>query len=248
MITVEFNRFYPATPTGPGGFRVLDVGCGTGRHTGEAYRRPNVFVVGSDLCFADVSEAARRLSFHHKVGAHGGGIWGLNVADILRLPYRDDAFDAVICSEVLEHIPDHRRAVREVMRVLKPGGDLVVSVPRYGPESVCWALSRAYRRTPGGHVRRYTRRQLIHLLENAGARTTKIHYAHSLHTPYWWLKCLVGIHRTDLRLVSLYHRLLTWDMMKRPPVTRFAERLFNPLLGKSVVVYLKKCGEEASVT
>ena len=66
------------------------------------------------------------------------------------------------------------------------------------------------------------------------------HFAHSIHTPYWWFKCLTGPDRTDVRLVNLYHRLLVWDMMKHPPVTRFLDRLLNPVLGKSLVMYFRK--------
>lgn len=242
MITVKFERVCSGFSRDGGGLRILDVGCGTGRHTCEAYRQPAATVVGTDRCFDDVAEAARRLRFHDAVGEHGGGAWGLNAADILALPFRDAAFDIVICSEVLEHIPDHRSAVREVMRVLRPGGDLVVSVPRAFPERICWMLSREYRNTPGGHIRIYRRRDLIRLVETAGARARafRVHHAHSLHTPYWWLKCLLGPNRDDPIPIRLYHRFLTWDIMKKPQTVRWAERLFNPVLGKSVVVYFKK--------
>ncbi|HUV76725.1 MAG TPA: SAM-dependent methyltransferase, partial [Desulfobacterales bacterium] len=64
--------------------------------------------------------------------------------------------------------------------------------------------------------------------------------AHSLHTPYWWLKCLVGPEREDCRLVNLYHRFLVWDIMRHPWITRFLDRLLNPVMGKSLVVYLTK--------
>jgi hypothetical protein len=66
------------------------------------------------------------------------------------------------------------------------------------------------------------------------------HFAHSIHAPYWWLKCLVGVNRSDAFLVNLYHRLLVWDMMKKPKLTRFLDRLFNPILGKSRVLYFRK--------
>ena len=58
--------------------------------------------------------------------------------------------------------------------------------------------------------------------------------------PFWWLKCLAGPARKDVRLVNLYHRFLTWDLMQKPRITGCAERLLNPILGKSLVVYCKK--------
>jgi hypothetical protein len=66
------------------------------------------------------------------------------------------------------------------------------------------------------------------------------HFAHSLHAPFWWLKCLVGPDRTDSSAVDLYHRFLTWDMMKKPRVTGLIDKLLNPLMGKSLVLYFRK--------
>lgn len=64
-------------------------------------------------------------------------------------------------------------------------------------------------------------------------------HAHALHSPYWWLKCAVGVEKENA-LTRAYHRLLVWDMMKRPRLTVTAERLLNPVLGKSLVLYLRK--------
>ena len=127
----------------------------------------------------------------------------------------------------------------EAIRVLRPGKDLVVSVPRYLPECICWALSENYHRTNNGHIRIYKKKELTSLLEGAGVREWAVHFAHSLHTPYWWLKCLVGPNRDDSAPVNLYHRFLVWDMMKQPWITRMLDRLLNPMIGKSLVIYLK---------
>ena len=116
----------------------------------------------------------------------------------------------------------------------------MVSVPRYLPERLCWALSENYHRVPKGHIRIYKKKELIALLENSGSKLWASHFAHGLHTPYWWLKCLIGPARQDSVLVNLYHRFLVWDMMKKPGLTRFLDRLLNPLLGKSIVLYLRK--------
>ena len=65
------------------------------------------------------------------------------------------------------------------------------------------------------------------------------HHAHALHAPFWWLKCAVGVER-DSAAVRAYHRLLVWDLTKRPWLTRTAERVLDPLFGKSLVVYADK--------
>jgi SAM-dependent methyltransferase len=241
VITIDFNRLRIRP-----GFKILDMGCGSGRHTCAAARLDRVVAVGADINPDDVLEARKRLAFQEGLGENRACAWGTLAADIAHLPFKDGAFDLVICSEVLEHIPDEGGAVRELARVLKPGRDLVVSVPRYLPERICWALSEDYHRANGGHIRIYRKKRLQRLLENAGACKWSTHFAHGLHAPYWWLKCLVGPTRTDSRLVGLYHRLLVWDMMKKPRLTRGLERMLNPLLGKSVVFYLRKGNHEGS--
>ena len=65
-------------------------------------------------------------------------------------------------------------------------------------------------------------------------------HAHGLHSPYWWIKCAVGVDRDQHPLVKAYHRVLVWDIMKKPLATRLAERALNPLIGKSLVLYLRK--------
>ena len=197
--------------------------------------------VGGDINFDDLVEAKERLIVHQQFGEQGRGSLGVFLAaDVTHMPFGDAFFDLVICSEVLEHIPNHEAAVRELVRVLKPGQDLVVSVPRWFPERICWALSEEYYKANGGHIRIYKKKHLVSLLERAGVRRWANHFAHGLHTPYWWLKCLVGPTRENSTLVNLYHRLLVWDMMQQPRTTRTLENLLNPILGKSVVLYLKK--------
>jgi hypothetical protein len=93
---------------------------------------------------------------------------------------------------------------------------------------------------PGGHIRIYRRRILEQRLSSVGLRVTGHHYAHGLHSPYWWLKCLVGTTNDTNPAVAAYHRLLVWDIEKAPKVTRLTERVLNPLVGKSLVVYLVK--------
>jgi SAM-dependent methyltransferase len=235
MVTVEFDRL-ALKP----GLKILDIGCGSGRHTCAAYQCRNTTVIGVDLNFDDLNEARGRLQLHDRLGEHGGGIWALSAADVLNLPFKDQYFDLVICSEVLEHISSYRAAIREIVRVLQPGSNLVVSVPRYWPERICWALSTDYHTAEGGHLRIFNSKQLIADLQDSGLKPWARHFAHSLHSPFWWLKCLLGPDREDSRPVNLYHRFLTWDIMKQPRLTGWLEKLLNPLMGKSLVVYFRK--------
>jgi SAM-dependent methyltransferase len=159
-------------------------------------------------------------------------------ADAGRLPFAAGAFDVVIASEVLEHLVDDRGAIREVVRVLRPGGRLALSVPRYGPERINWTLSARYHNVEGGHLRIYRRSRLIGLLESEGLQLVDTHHSHGLHSPYWWLKCVVGVDNGDNPLVRAFHRLLVYDIVRHPKWLAVTERMLNPLIGKSFVCYL----------
>jgi hypothetical protein len=128
----------------------------------------------------------------------------------------------------------------ELARVLRPGGTMAVTVPRWFPELVNWALSDDYHSVEGGHVRIYRRGTLVERLRSAGLTYRGQGFAHGLHSPYWWLKCAVGVRNDDHPLVRAYHRLLVWDITDRPLVTRAAEAVLNPIIGKSLVIYLEK--------
>ena len=140
----------------------------------------------------------------------------------------------------MEHIPADQAAMREIARVLRPGGIAAVTVPAWLPERICWLLSDDYHNVPGGHIRIFTRHELETKLARAGLQVGGHHHAHALHSPYWWLKCAVGVHDDDHPLASAYHKLLVWDIMRKPAVTQLADRALNPLIGKSLVVYATK--------
>ena len=92
----------------------------------------------------------------------------------------------------------------------------------------------------GGHVRIYKESELRGRLEDVGFVVDGRSFAHALHSPYWWLKCAVGVDNDTHPLVTAYHRVLVWDIMKAPALTRAADRLLNPVVAKSVVVYCHK--------
>jgi SAM-dependent methyltransferase len=169
-------------------------------------------------------------------GAGGAAVLG----DAAAMPFPDGSFDRVIAAEVLEHILDDQQVINEVARMLRPGGLAAVTVPSWLPERICWALSEEYHDTPGGHVRIYTRVELEAKLKRAGLEVGGHHHAHGLHSPYWWLKCAVGVKNDDHPLARAYHQLLVWDITRRPAATRLAESTLNPLIGKSLVVYAGK--------
>jgi SAM-dependent methyltransferase len=235
MLTVDFERLGIGPST-----RVIDVGCGAGRHAFEAYRR------GADVVAFDRDESElRSVDTVLRAMAEAGEAPAMASAkvvlgDALNLPYADETFDCVIASEILEHIPQDDAAIAELVRVLRVGGALAVSVPRWLPEQVCWLLSDEYHSNEGGHVRVYRASELRNKIAGGGMELTHAHHAHALHSPFWWLKCAVGVSNTNHPAVAAYHNLLVWDLMRRPKITQMAESLLNPLVGKSVAMYFVK--------
>ncbi|MEV0062125.1 methyltransferase domain-containing protein [Nocardia sp. NPDC050718] len=235
MLTVDFDRL----GIGPGK-RVIDVGCGAGRHSFEAYRRGADVVAfdqnsedlaGVALMFEAMADACEAPEYAKAETVRG---------DALDLPYGDGEFDVVIASEILEHIPHDSQAIAELVRVVKPGGTLAVTVPRWLPERICWALSDEYHANEGGHVRIYQADELRDKITARGVRFVHQDFAHALHSPFWWLKCTFGVANDKHPVVAAYHRFLVWDMMSAPTLTRTAETLLNPLIGKSVALYFTK--------
>ena len=165
VLTVDFERLGLRA-----GERILDLGCGAGRHAFECLRR-GASVVAFDSDAVELKEVAALMAAMEEAGevpSPGTGTALRGTA--LALPFADASFDRVIAAEVLEHIGGDVPALRELSRVLRPGGRIAVTVPRYGPELVNWALSEQYHTVPGGHIRIYRRSQLVARLGSAGLR------------------------------------------------------------------------------
>ena len=233
MLTVRYGRLELAA-----GDRLLDLGCGGGRHAFEAARR-GARVVALDTDLGELAEVRALFAAMAEEAPLAAATTG---ADALHLPFPDGAFDRIVAAEVLEHIGPDGDALAELARVLRPGGTIAVTVPAWLSERVCWALSEDYHApaVEGGHVRVYSARVLRRRLRAAGLVPSASHRAHALHTPYWWLRCLVGPADDRHPLVRTYHRFLVWEITARPRAARVVDGLLRPVLGKSLVVYARK--------
>ena len=217
---------------------VLDMGCGEGRHSIGALLETPANVIGLDLSVQDLKIAKHRLNDFDLSDIKTFCTFG--VGNINDIPIKSASLDAVMCSEVLEHVDSPEESIHELVRVLKPGGVMALSVPRYLPELICWKLSKEYSQTPGGHVRIFRHSQLKDLAVNEGLEYQSFHWAHGLHSPYWWLQCMFWKTKETSYIVNLYHKLLVWDLMKKPLLTKIFEAILQPLIGKSLVMYFKK--------
>ncbi|HEX2032448.1 MAG TPA: methyltransferase domain-containing protein, partial [Actinomycetota bacterium] len=156
------RRFRIIRDFAAGAGRTLDIGCGSSRIVqalGDG--------VGVDL-------AVRKLRWLRRPGRL------LAQADINRLPFRGGSFDAVICSEVIEHVPREALDLRDMVRVLRPGGVLILGTPDYGRRrwrALEWVYGRVF---PGGyareHVNRYTHERLRRELRELGLAVLECRY------------------------------------------------------------------------
>ena len=234
MLTIKFEQL-GLRP----GDRVLDVGAGFGRHVFECARR-GADVVALDYAEDEVVQTRATLGSMVDAGEIDLDRFnGVLRGDATKLPFADGSFDVVITSEVLEHIQDDVAAIAEMVRVLKPGGHFAATVPAWFPEKINWMLSDEYHapKSEGGHVRIYSATELSAKLRTAGLDLRGHHRAHALHSPYWWLKCAVGPRNDDNAAVKKYREFLEWDIIEQPTVTRVADRVLSPVLGKSIVFY-----------
>ncbi len=244
MLTIRFEQLGLAP-----GDRVLDVGAGFGRHVFECARR-GADVVALDYAEDEVIQTRATLGGMVDAGEIAVDRFkGVLRGDATKLPFADGSFDVVITSEVLEHIQDDVSAIAEMVRVLKPGGHFAATVPAWLPEKINWMLSDDYHapKSEGGHVRIYSATELSAKLRTAGLDLRGHHRAHALHSPYWWLKCAVGPRNDDNPAVKKYREFLEWDIIEQPKVTKVADRVLSPVLGKSIVFYgVKGSAEQAN--
>jgi SAM-dependent methyltransferase len=151
--------------------RILDYGCGTG---------------GNTWAYASLGEVIGIEPDHGAIvlaGARGGARFCR--AGGTQLPFRAAVFDAVVASDVLEHIEDDRGAVAEVVRVLKPGGAFIFSVPAHP-----WLFSEHDAALL--HFRRYRRSALRQLLEGGGLKIQRLSYWNAVLFPVVFLRRLLG--------------------------------------------------------
>jgi SAM-dependent methyltransferase len=146
----------------PARARILDAGCGSGRNMVELARHGTV--TGVELADASVSLARER------------GAGEVIAGSVLEMPFEAGSFDLAASLDVIEHLEDDLTALRELRRVVAPGGSLLVTVPAYQ-----WLWSG--HDEINHHFRRYTRRSLQRAGEEAGWQQVRTTYFNSLLLP-----------------------------------------------------------------
>lgn len=193
------------------GHRVLEVGCGAGGMMGPLQRYGEVTGLDIDLEYV---QFCRSRGFTRVLCGSG-----------YELPFGDGAFDLVCLFDTIEHIPDDVQALREIRRVLRPGGAVFLSVPAYQ-----WLWSQNDK--TAHHFRRYTRSRLRRALRAAGLAPVRASYFNSLLLPLivpavLWQKLMdrmgrlpAGYNNMSVRLSPFVNRVFTWIMSSERRVLR----------------------------
>jgi SAM-dependent methyltransferase len=142
--------------------KILDAGCGSGRNMVELAAAGDVY--GVDISPYSVEQARSR------------GLQHVEVGSLTELPVADDEFDLVTSLDVIEHIEDDLAVLRELLRVTRPGGALLVTVPAY---PALWSSHDVVNQ----HQRRYTRRTLLDVAGAAGWRPEHTTHFNALLLP-----------------------------------------------------------------
>jgi ubiquinone/menaquinone biosynthesis C-methylase UbiE len=233
MLTFNLNK-YELNDNGI----MLDVGCGEGRHIfGVMQDYPQMKCVGLDMDNASLNKAEEGYQYFESISNAGAEFVK---GSAYSLPFPDESIDLIVCSEVLEHLHEYNDAVVEIHRVLKPGGKFYASVPASWPEKVCWSLSKDYQNQPGGHLRIFNQLELVSEIKESGFKFLSSEKFHSIHSPYWWLRCLFWKSQDSNFLVNLYKRMLERHILKKPFFLNLLDKALNPLMGKSFSMYFEK--------
>ena len=231
MQTIRFENFnfFPDQ-------KILDIGCGQGRHCFGAYMHADLHVYGIDMGLDDVKKANE--NFNQFKESENEKSCNFMVGNAKNLPFAENTFDHVVCSEVLEHIIDYESALKEIKRVLKPDGTFALSVPKFFPEWVCWKLSKDYQNEPRGHVRIFKYKELKNSVSTLGFKFYKKALGSCFAFFTGGCNVFFGKLRINQNLLA-FTILSVSDMTKNPFITRLLEFLLQPIIGKSVVMYFQ---------
>jgi SAM-dependent methyltransferase len=163
------------------------------------------------------------------------GLGTVRLGDICAMPFPDASFDLVLATDIIEHVEDDASALREITRVLRPHGRVLLTVPAF--QSI-WGLQDRV----AHHQRRYRRAPLLARLQEAGLRPEHAYYFnYLLFAPIWLARRIIDLLRIDLHSEAevnspLLNRILGWifalDIATAP--------ILRPPFGVSILVVAAK--------
>jgi len=202
---------------------VLDIGTSSG--TNLRLLRDLGF---SDVTGLDFSEDAIRFCAQ-------AGLGTVRQGDITAMPFESDQFSLVLATDIIEHVDDDLRALREVARVLKPGHTVLITVPAFPS---LWG----FQDDVSLHKRRYRMKPLLDRIRAAGlVPRTSFHFNYLLFGPIWSARRLMKVWR---------HRFHSESELNNPMMNRILTTVFDldvrlapklaPPFGVSILVTAEK--------
>jgi len=232
MLTVDYNLL----DIKPGQI-VLDAGCGAGRHSFEAFRW-GVKIFALDYSLEEVKKVMFSLAAADPKDRANRGAWQTVCGDVHHLPFANGFFDRIICSEVIEHVHEDTRVLKELARILKPRGRIAITTPTYFTEYAYDKLSPLYFTNPGGHVRKFWPKELAAKIEYSGLKLYGLRFAHGYHSGYWLLRCIFGLEKENHPVPKAYRWVLVKTIYSKA-MSR-VENFFNYITPKSIIFYAWK--------
>lgn len=223
--------------------RVLDAGCGAGENTVHYIEKASI-IVATDLIPSAVLKAKMR---SRRIDGCAG--------DCQALPFRNQSFDGVVSTDVIEHLPDDLLFLREIQRVLKGGGTAFVATPNanfpFFYEPLNWILmrTRGFPRYEGslgrGHCRLYGEAELVHLAERAGFEAESVRFGGWLVALAYWIQtrtlAFPDAVRGLIRMGSETSTLGTESVEHRQPTESFLGRVRRTYISLARVVIGRLC-------
>jgi SAM-dependent methyltransferase len=202
------------------GRRVVEVGCGAGNFTGQLLDRELVVAVDTEPPCIDrlLRKYPQQSNLHVVLGDPCGG----SFAELARFQP-----DSCVCTNVLEHIADHERALEAMARILTPGGTIVLWVPAF--QALFGPMDEQL-----GHYRRYRRRDIVRLSQLTNLTVRKLHYVNSIGFFLWGASSrLIRQRAVTAQQIGLF------DALVAPWLSR-VESVWPPPFGQTLFAVLEK--------
>ncbi len=228
----EAGELFKGFPIGPSDL-VLDIGCGDGGMSGYCCSL-GARVIAIDLDQTKIATAKHRL--HAQVGSRFSIVMG----SVDALPVESEAADKIICTEVLEHVDDPAKVLREMARVGKRGAHYILSVPDAASEHVLKRLAPPSAYEKPNHIRIIERNDFERMVSDAGL-TIEAHAYYSFYWAVWnaivW-KCNIDFHKG--RHPALDHWAKAWSAVLELPEGKAVQDALNMAMPKNQIILARK--------
>jgi SAM-dependent methyltransferase len=219
------------------GHTVIDVGCGDGGFSGFCARQ------GAEVLFID-RDQARLTRTEARIKALPARAYRAILSDCDPIPLEDGTGDLMICTEVLEHVPDPVKFLHEVIRVAKPGAKLVITVPDARSEQLVSTTAPPQYFEEPNHIRVFTSEAFDKLVLDAGLEIESKHFRGCFWSMFWplsWMTCEPGGGLPlDNQHAIITHWTQLWHLVQDHPDGHKIRDALNQLLPKSQSIVARK--------